>query len=91
MNQCNLMVGRNDSQKLTFDGTSTNSIWSSGVQKRFKSKKYFPFKKGYPSVMTLRAGEVGLQAIVDGKYATSFAFRKVSPVSTWVFMLYRLF
>ncbi|KAK1383615.1 beta-1,3-galactosyltransferase GALT1 [Heracleum sosnowskyi] len=76
LNQCNLMTGRNDSLKLTSDGTSTNLIWSSGVQKRFKPRKYFPFKKGYPSVMTLRAGEVGLQAIVDGKYATSFAFRK---------------
>ncbi|KAL8124569.1 hypothetical protein AgCh_012287 [Apium graveolens] len=76
MNQCNLMVGRNDSLKLTSDGTSTNSIWSSGVQKRFKPSKSFPFKKGYPSVMTLRAEELGLQAIVDGKYATSFAFRE---------------
>lgn len=78
MNQCNLVVGRNDSLKLTSDGTLTNSIWSSGVQKRFKPRKYFPFKKGYPSVMTLRAEEVGLRAIVDGKYATSFAFREVS-------------
>lgn len=76
MNQCNLMVGSNDNLKLTSGGTSKNSIWSSGVQRRSKPIKYFPFKQGYPSVMTLRAGEEGLQAIVDGKYATSFAFRE---------------
>ncbi|XP_017239779.2 beta-1,3-galactosyltransferase GALT1 [Daucus carota subsp. sativus] len=76
MNQCNLMVGRNDSLKLASAGISSNSIWSWRVQNRFKSKTHFPFKQGYPSVMTLRAGEGGLQAIVDGKYATSFGFRE---------------
>lgn len=80
MNQCNLMVGRNDSLKLASAGISSNSIWSWRVQNRFKSKTHFPFKQGYPSVMTLRAGEGGLQSIVDGKYATSFGFREVSLV-----------
>ncbi|CAL5372136.1 unnamed protein product [Camellia sinensis] len=66
LNQCNQMVGK--------DGNV--SMWASMTQKRFKPQGYFPFKQGYMSVMTLRAGEEGLHMTVDGKHTTSFAYRE---------------
>ncbi|KAF5958550.1 hypothetical protein HYC85_005775 [Camellia sinensis] len=66
LSQCNQMVGK--------DGNV--SMWASMTQKRFKPQGYFPFKQGYMSVMTLRAGEEGLHMTVDGKHTTSFAYRE---------------
>ena len=67
--QCNHMVGKEESQKFA-SGKSSNV-----------SRRYFPFKQRYPSVMTLRTGEEGIQMTVDGKHITSFAYRDVICIS----------
>ncbi|XP_059670345.1 beta-1,3-galactosyltransferase GALT1-like [Cornus florida] len=74
LNQCNQMVGRNDSKRFTSGGSS--NIWSQMANNRSNPRQFFPFKQGYPSVMTLRVGEEGIQMTVDGKHITSFAYRE---------------
>ncbi|KAJ7943466.1 Beta-1,3-galactosyltransferase [Quillaja saponaria] len=76
LDQCNKIVGRNDSL-LSSTGISSN------ISRRFpvlgvqpKIKNYFPFKQGYPFVATLRVGSEGIQMTVDGKHITSFAYRE---------------
>lgn len=73
LNQCNQRIGQDDSENRS----SNFSIWSSMGRNRSKPRRFFPFKKGYLSVMTLRAGEEGVHMTVDGRHATSFAFREV--------------
>lgn len=73
LNQCNQRIGQDDSENKS----SNFSIWSSMGRNRSKPRRFFPFKKGYLSVMTLRAGEEGVHMTVDGRHATSFAFREV--------------
>ncbi|KAJ9173286.1 hypothetical protein P3X46_016437 [Hevea brasiliensis] len=69
LNQCNEMVGKNDSRKFAASRPSMS-------RNRSRAGRYFPFKQGYLSVMTLRVGEEGIQMTVDGKHITSFAFRE---------------
>jgi beta-1,3-galactosyltransferase len=71
LKQCNQRMGKDENEKL-----SNSSIWSSMVRNKSKPKKYFPFKQEYLSVMTLRAGEEGVHVTVDGRHATSFAYRE---------------
>lgn len=74
LDQCNKIVGKNNSQAA---GThSDGSRRPSVVQQGTKSRRYFPFKQGYPSVATLRVGSEGIQMTVDGKHITSFAYRE---------------
>ncbi|XP_038721017.1 beta-1,3-galactosyltransferase GALT1-like isoform X1 [Tripterygium wilfordii] len=70
LDQCNKMVGRN--------GTLQSGVArrSSMMQEGLKSRRYFPFKQGYPFVATLRVGSEGMQMTVDGKHITSFAYRE---------------
>ncbi|KAA8530373.1 hypothetical protein F0562_005082 [Nyssa sinensis] len=75
LNQCNQIVGKDDSQRYTSAGSSNVSMWSVAWN-RSKPRAYFPFKQRYPSVMTLRVGEEGIQMTVDGKHTTSFAYRE---------------
>ena len=77
LDQCNKIVGNRDVH-LVMTGKSHNaSRLSSMVQDGSKSRKYFPFKQGYPFVATLRVGSEGIQMTVDGKHITSFAQREV--------------
>lgn len=88
LNQCNEMVGKDYSQKFTASRLSNISMWSSMSKNGTKARRYFPFKQGHLSVMTLRVGEEGIQMAVDGKHITSFAYREVislvSPSSTFI-------
>lgn len=68
LNQCNLMVAKNDTSKPTVGGSSNFT----------KPRQYFPFKQRNLSVLTLRVGEEGVHMTVDGKHTTSFAIREVS-------------
>ncbi|KAK6928184.1 Galectin, carbohydrate recognition domain [Dillenia turbinata] len=70
LKQCNEKVGR------LAAGPSNMSIWSSVSKNVSKTERYFPFKQGYLSVMTLRVGEEGFHTTVDGKHVTSFAYRE---------------
>lgn len=80
--KCNEMVGKNDSNKLTASESPNISTHSTLAWNRARARRYFPFKQGYLSVMTLRVGEEGIQMTVDGKHTTSFAYREVTiPVS----------
>lgn len=74
MNQCNELVGKNESHKFAASRSSIS-------RNRSRDGRYFPFKQGYLSVMTLRVGEEGIQMTVDGKHITSFAFREVLLLS----------
>lgn len=74
LDQCNKIVGKTEEQRIR----SNVSRQSSTVQDGSKSRRYFPFKQGYPFVATLRVGSEGIQMTVDGKHLTSFAFREVS-------------
>ncbi|OAY60174.1 beta-1,3-galactosyltransferase GALT1 [Manihot esculenta] len=69
LNQCNELVGKNESHKFAASRSSIS-------RNRSRDGRYFPFKQGYLSVMTLRVGEEGIQMTVDGKHITSFAFRE---------------
>lgn len=70
------MVGKDNSQKFA-PRSSNISMWSATAQNRAPARKYFPFKQGYLSVMTLRVAEEGIQMTVDGRHITSFSFREV--------------
>ncbi|KAJ4832964.1 hypothetical protein Tsubulata_010136 [Turnera subulata] len=72
LSQCIEMVVNDDSQKLKANRSSDSSLSSNGT----KARNHFPFKQGYPSVMTLRVGEEGIQMTVDGQHITSFAYRE---------------
>ncbi|CAB4295256.1 unnamed protein product [Prunus armeniaca] len=72
LDQCNKIVGKTEEQRIR----SNVSRQSSTVQDGSKSRRYFPFKQGYPFVATLRVGSEGIQMTVDGKHLTSFAFRE---------------
>ncbi|XP_034707679.1 beta-1,3-galactosyltransferase GALT1-like isoform X1 [Vitis riparia] len=74
--KCNEMVGKNDSNKLTASESPKISTHSTLAWNRARARRYFPFKQGYLSVMTLRVGEEGIQMTVDGKHTTSFAYRE---------------
>ncbi|XP_050119531.1 beta-1,3-galactosyltransferase GALT1-like [Malus sylvestris] len=72
LDQCNKIVGKTEEQRMR----SNVSRQVSTVQDGSKSRRYFPFKQGYPFVATLRVGSEGIQMTVDGKHLTSFAFRE---------------
>ncbi|KAF8399484.1 hypothetical protein HHK36_015350 [Tetracentron sinense] len=76
LDQCNKIVGKNDNQKFTASRVSNGTRRSSMAQEGSKDRRYFPFKQGYLSVMTLRVGAEGFQMTVDGKHITSFAYRE---------------
>ncbi|TXG57557.1 hypothetical protein EZV62_015386 [Acer yangbiense] len=78
LNQCNEMVGGGDGLKVMESESSYSSLRSSMPRNRSGAVRYFPFKQGYLSVMTLRVGEEGIQMTVDGKHITSFAIREVN-------------
>uniref|UniRef100_A0A2P2MKB0 Hexosyltransferase n=1 Tax=Rhizophora mucronata TaxID=61149 RepID=A0A2P2MKB0_RHIMU len=73
LDQCNDMVGRNDSGvgEKHSEGLRRSSVG----QERSKTRRYFPFKQGHLFVATLRVGLEGIQMTVDGKHITSFAYR----------------
>ncbi|KAL0699973.1 hypothetical protein Bca4012_056095 [Brassica carinata] len=71
LDQCDKVVGREVNRTSS---TSLQSNTSRGIPAS-KHEKYFPFKKGFLSVATLRVGTEGMQMTVDGKHITSFAFR----------------
>ncbi|XP_041015334.1 beta-1,3-galactosyltransferase GALT1-like [Juglans microcarpa x Juglans regia] len=75
LDQCNKMVGKEDSQFIAITHSNT-SRRSSTVQEGSKTRKYFPFNQNHPFVATLRVGLEGIQMTVDGKHITSFAFRE---------------
>lgn len=77
LDQCNDMVGKNNTWILMGSRHSEQSRKSSVVREGSSARKYFPFKQGYLSVSTLRVGSEGIQMTVDGKHITSFAFREV--------------
>lgn len=72
LDQCNKIVGKTEEQTMR----SNVSRQASTAQDGSKSRRYFPFKQGYPFVATLRVGSEGIQMTVDGKHLTSFAFRE---------------
>ncbi|KAL5807786.1 hypothetical protein ACOSQ3_028477 [Xanthoceras sorbifolium] len=76
LNQCNEMVGDDGGWKDMESGSSYISLRSSMPRNRSGATRYFPFKHGHLSVMTLRVGEEGIQMTVDGKHITSFAYRE---------------
>lgn len=76
LDQCNEMVGKDDTQILIGSRHTNQSRKGSMVQEGSIARKYFPFKQGYLSVATLRVGSEGIQMTVDGKHTTSFAFRE---------------
>ncbi|KAF5745452.1 Beta-1 3-galactosyltransferase 15 isoform 1 [Tripterygium wilfordii] len=80
--QCNKMVGGNVTLK---SGVARRS---SMMLEGFKSRRYFPFKQGYPFVATLRVGSEGMQMSVDGKHITSFAYRET--LEAWLVSEVRL-
>ncbi|KAF3431471.1 hypothetical protein FNV43_RR26202 [Rhamnella rubrinervis] len=67
LDQCNKIVGKGDTRL---------NVSRRSLQDGSKSRKYFPFKQGYPFVATLRVGLEGIQMTVDGKHITSFAYRE---------------
>ncbi|KAF6171858.1 hypothetical protein GIB67_007379 [Kingdonia uniflora] len=75
LDQCNEMVGKNDSRK------SMTSRHNNGTES-YKPRQYFPFRQGYLSVATLRVGVEGIQMTVDGKQITSFAYRE--SLESWL-------
>ncbi|XP_065854958.1 beta-1,3-galactosyltransferase GALT1-like [Euphorbia lathyris] len=72
LNLCNELVGKD----YKFTGSSNISVSSSTSKNRSRVRRYFPFKQGYLSVMTLSVGEEGIQMTIDGKHITSFAYRE---------------
>ncbi|XP_065858842.1 beta-1,3-galactosyltransferase GALT1-like [Euphorbia lathyris] len=74
LNQCNELVGKD--YKFEASGSSNISVSSSTFKNRSRVIRYFPFKQGYLSVMTLSVGEEGIQMTVDGKHITSFTYRE---------------
>ncbi|XP_010258334.1 PREDICTED: beta-1,3-galactosyltransferase GALT1-like isoform X2 [Nelumbo nucifera] len=76
LDQCNVMVGKNDSWRFITSRYSNGSSQSSMAQDGSKPRRYFPFKQGYMSVSTLRVGAEGIHMTVDGKHITSFAYRE---------------
>ena len=64
------MVGREEKSIM-------NSTHYTGAKQGGKSGTYFPFKKGYLAIATLRIGLEGIHMTVDGKHITSFAHRAV--------------
>lgn len=70
LKQCSDKVGKDDGK--TFRTNESSSTAKNSSRKR----RYFPFKEGLLSVMTLRAGEEGFYMTVDGKHITSFAYRE---------------
>ncbi|EEF39936.1 beta-1,3-galactosyltransferase GALT1 [Ricinus communis] len=73
LDQCNNIVGRNDTRAIRHSEGARSSAM---VQEGFKNRRYFPFRQGYLSVATLRVGTEGIQTTVDGKHITSFAYRE---------------
>ncbi|WCJ25709.1 Galactosyltransferase family protein [Euphorbia peplus] len=71
LNQCNELVGKD--YKFEASGSSNISVSSKNGS---RVRRYFPFRQGYLSVMTLSVGEEGIQMTVDGKHTTSFAYRE---------------
>lgn len=71
------MVGREFNQTMKAAMHVNGSKSSSQIHDRFKTRRYFPFRQGYPFVATLRVGSEGIQMTVDGKHITSFAYREV--------------
>ncbi|PKI75466.1 hypothetical protein CRG98_004136 [Punica granatum] len=76
LEQCNQMVGKDDNRSSTIRSHSNSSRLTSTGKDGSATRKYFPFKQGYPSVSTLRVGSEGIQMTVDGKHITSFAYRE---------------
>ncbi|KAF9626184.1 hypothetical protein IFM89_031311 [Coptis chinensis] len=74
LDQCNPMVGRNDSRFLA--RIYSGSGGSLAAHEGSKPTRYFPFKQGYLAVTTLRVGAEGIQVTVDGKHTTSFSYRE---------------
>lgn len=74
LDQCNKMVGKdnNGTASKHFDHSRRSPMGQEGS----KGRRYFPFKQSYLSVATLRVGLEGIRMTVDGKHATSFAFRE---------------
>ncbi|GLT56498.1 hypothetical protein SLA2020_295340 [Shorea laevis] len=75
LKRCSDKVGKDGGLKFRTDESSQIHLWSSRTQNR-SGNKWFPFKQGHLSVMTLRVGEEGFQMTVDGKHITSFAYRE---------------
>lgn len=73
LDQCNKMVGRNDTRVTSMHSDHSRR---SSLQEGTKARRYFPFKQGQLSVATLRVGMEGIQMTVDGKHITSFAYRE---------------
>ncbi|KAL6009135.1 hypothetical protein ACLOJK_022362 [Asimina triloba] len=72
LDKCNPNVGKHDKQRFP---TGKHSNESRQLENA-KPRRYFPFKRGYPSVAILRVGLEGIQMTVDGKHITSFAYRE---------------
>lgn len=85
LDQCNPLVGKDDNRSKNIRTHSNSSKLTSTGQDGSVTRKYFPFKQGYPSVSTLRVGSEGIQMTVDGKHITSFAFREVIPSCSLIF------
>jgi len=79
LDQCNEMVGKDFNQTLKALAHVNGSKGSPLGHDGFNTKQFFPFKRGYPFVATLRVGSEGIQMTVDGKHITSFAYREVVP------------
>ncbi|KAM7269183.1 hypothetical protein ACFE04_024680 [Oxalis oulophora] len=78
LDQCNKVLGNEERRVLTTSTKSDGKNRSIAVAMKegSETRKYFPFKQGYPSVATLRVGSEGMQMTVDGKHITSFAYRE---------------
>ncbi|GAB4829154.1 Beta-1,3-galactosyltransferase galt1 [Ancistrocladus abbreviatus] len=76
LHQCNEMVGKDINQTSKASAHLNVSKRSSMIYGGSKTKRYFPFRQGYPFVATLRVGSEGMQMTVDGKHITSFAYRE---------------
>ncbi|KAK4762748.1 hypothetical protein SAY86_008516 [Trapa natans] len=76
LEQCNPMVGKDDNHSRNTRTRSNSSKLTPTGQDGSATRKYFPFKQGYPSVSTIRVGSEGIQMTVDGKHISSFAYRE---------------
>ncbi|WCJ21288.1 galactosyltransferase1 [Euphorbia peplus] len=74
LDQCNKIVGGNDTRLASMH--SEGSGRSGMAQEGSINRRFFPFKQGYLSVVTLRVGTEGIQTTIDGKHITSFAYRE---------------
>lgn len=77
LEQCSAIVG-NDEKGIIASDKHRNISRSVPLKKGGnKPRRYFPFKKGYLSITTIRVGIEGIQVTVDGRHISSFAFREV--------------